>query len=35
MGYEGNARAWYYEAWKLIDPRLNFGARVRRLPTIR
>ena len=32
MGYEGNARAWYYKSWKLIDPRLNFGARVRRPP---
>jgi CRISPR-associated protein Cas1 len=32
MGYEGNARAWYYEAWKIVDPRLDFGARVRRPP---
>lgn len=32
MGMEGNARAWYYEAWPLIDPRLAFGPRVRRPP---
>lgn len=32
MGLEGNARAWYYEAWPLIDPRLAFGPRVRRPP---
>jgi len=32
MGMEGNARAWYYEAWPLIDERLRFGPRVRRPP---
>ena len=32
MGMEGNARSWYYEAWPLIDPRLDFGPRVRRPP---
>ena len=32
MGAEGNARAWYYEAWPLIDERLRFGPRVRRPP---
>ena len=25
MGLEGNARAWYYGAWPLIDPRLALG----------
>ena len=32
MGMEGNGRAWYYEAWPLIDERLRFGLRVRRPP---
>jgi len=32
MGLEGNGRAWYYEAWPLIDPRLTFAPRVRRPP---
>ncbi len=32
MGAEGNARAWYYEAWPLVDERLRFGPRVRRPP---
>jgi CRISPR-associated protein Cas1 len=32
MGLEGNARAFYYEAWPLIDERLSFGPRVRRPP---
>lgn len=32
MGYEGNMRGWYYDAWPLIDARLTFGARTRRPP---
>lgn len=32
MGFEGNSRSWYYNAWPLIDPRLDFGKRVRRPP---
>jgi CRISPR-associated protein Cas1 len=32
MGLEGNARAFYYEAWPLIDDRLSFGPRIRRPP---
>lgn len=32
MGIEGNARGWYYDAWPLIDSRLDFGPRVRRPP---
>ena len=32
MGYEGRARHAYYESWKLIDKRLDFGIRVRRPP---
>jgi CRISPR-associated protein Cas1 len=32
MGLEGNARSWYYGAWRCIDERLGFGARVRRPP---
>jgi CRISPR-associated protein Cas1 len=32
MGLEGSARAWYFEAWPLIDLRLSFGNRVRRPP---
>ncbi len=32
MGYEGNARAWYFDAWKNIDPVLDFGPRRRQPP---
>lgn len=32
MGMEGQMRAFYYEAWPLIDPRLDFGKRRRRPP---
>lgn len=32
MGMEGNARAWYFAAWKLVDEKLEFGPRVRRPP---
>jgi len=32
MGYEGLLHAEYYAAWQLIDPKLNFGKRVRRPP---
>ena len=32
MGHEGLMRAWYYDAWKQIDHRLDFGKRVRRPP---
>lgn len=32
MGYEGNCRAWYFDSWKLIDQRLDFGPRRRRPP---
>ncbi|MCG5525951.1 CRISPR-associated endonuclease Cas1 [Ectothiorhodospira haloalkaliphila] len=32
MGVEGQIRAYYYEAWSLIDSRLDFGARRRRPP---
>ena len=32
MGHEGMMRSWYYDAWKVIDPRLDFGPRVRRPP---
>jgi len=32
MGHEGMMRSWYYDAWKEIDPRLDFGPRVRRPP---
>ncbi len=32
MGLEGQMRAFYYEAWPLVDPRLDFGARRRRPP---
>ena len=32
MGLEGQIRAYYYEAWPLIDQRLDFGARRRRPP---
>ena len=32
MGHEGLTRAWYLDAWKRIDRRLEFGPRVRRPP---
>ena len=32
MGHEGLTRAWYFDAWKRIDQRLDFGPRVRRPP---
>lgn len=32
MGFEGQMRAFYYEAWPLIHEGLNFGARRRRPP---
>lgn len=32
MGIEGQLHVWYFEAWKLIDPKLDFGKRVRRPP---
>lgn len=32
MGHEGLTRAWYLDAWKRIDERLDFGPRVRRPP---
>ena len=32
MGFEGRAKALYYESWKVIDKRLNFGSRKRRPP---
>jgi len=32
MGLEGHLHQWYYDAWALIDPMLNFGPRVRRPP---
>lgn len=32
MGHEGLMRANYYEAWKTMHPRLDFGRRVRRPP---
>lgn len=32
MGYEGSAKAWYFQAWSVIDPRLGFGPRMRRPP---
>ena len=32
MGIEGNLHQWYYDAWKLINPALDFGPRVRRPP---
>jgi CRISPR-associated protein Cas1 len=35
MGYEGSARACYYESWSLIDPRLTFVPRRRRPPNNR
>lgn len=32
MGIEGMQRRIYYEAWKKIDPRLDFGPRIKRPP---
>ena len=32
MGVEGNLRQLYYSGWKLIDPKLDFGKRIRRPP---
>lgn len=32
MGVEGNMHQVYYAAWKTIDPKLDFGKRVRRPP---
>ena len=32
MGIEGQIRAFYYDAWGMIDHRLDFGARRRRPP---
>jgi CRISP-associated protein Cas1 len=32
MGAEGNFRQAYYSGWKFIDPKLDFGKRVRRPP---
>jgi len=32
MGYEGQIRGFYYDGWRAIDPRLDFGRRVRRPP---
>jgi CRISP-associated protein Cas1 len=32
MGMEGQMRAFYYDAWPVIDPRLDFGKRRRRPP---
>jgi len=32
MGHEGSMRAFYYDAWPIISPKLAFGARVRRPP---
>ena len=32
MGVEGNLHQIYYDGWKLIDPGLDFGKRVRRPP---
>jgi CRISPR-associated protein Cas1 len=32
MGVEGRLHVLYYAAWKIIDPRLDFGPRVRRPP---
>lgn len=32
MGFEGTIHQSYYAAWKLIDPALDFGSRVRRPP---
>lgn len=32
MGFEGNARSWYYQSWAVIDERLDFTPRRRRPP---
>lgn len=32
MGFEGNARGWYYQSWAVIDKRLDFTPRRRRPP---
>ena len=32
MGFEGTIHQTYYTAWKLIDPALDFGLRIRRPP---
>jgi len=32
MGVEGQLHLWYYDAWKVIDAKLDFGNRVRRPP---
>jgi len=32
MGAEGIIKRTYYESWKLVDPRLDFGKRVKRPP---
>ena len=32
MGIEGQLHLWYYDAWKIIDPALDFGTRIRRPP---
>ena len=32
MGFEGTIHQTYYMAWKLIDPALDFGRRIRRPP---
>lgn len=32
MGFEGTIHQTYYAAWKLIDPMLDFGPRIRRPP---
>jgi len=32
MGFEGQAHQFYYQSWGAIDPRLDFGKRVRRPP---
>jgi CRISP-associated protein Cas1 len=32
MGFEGGMHQFYYDAWRLIDPVLDFGTRVRRPP---
>ncbi|MDM8524299.1 CRISPR-associated endonuclease Cas1 [Desulfococcaceae bacterium HSG8] len=32
MGAEGNLHQFYYRGWKSVDPKLDFGTRVRRPP---
>ena len=32
MGFEGQIRAFYYDAWPIVDQRLSFGRRRRRPP---